>query len=241
MVLIILKHKESFSVFKKARATLSLSGTVTKAVGVIESAMKEENPAALLLESLLQLAAETLDEDFIIVRSGERGEKLPSTLHVFLPHHGRGSRRKKKKNPLQNPAFVGADFSERLLVNCVAELLLFRRTTTANHSVPGFSTSYEKLVSLADTALLDGQAPIKKARMSLEAIIRRLRKEINDYGRDNGFMLTDQFVRDASKLRSRQINGGKAGDLSSLARLAAKKKDSRVLSLIQLRALAHPS
>jgi len=54
-------------------------------------------------------------------------------------------------------------------------------------------------------------------------------------------MLSDQFVHDAGQLASRHVNGGKAGDLGRLAKLASKKSNCRILSLIHLRNQAHPS
>ena len=105
-------------------------------------------------------------------------------------------------------------------------------------TVPAFAASYEILVQ---PNTKDDRESAKKALTCLQTVVRKLRRELNAYARERGFMLSDQFVHDADQLASRHVNGGKAGDLGRLAKLASKKSDTRMLSLIHLRNQAHPS
>ena len=184
------------------------------------------------------LAAATLDRDVAIIRNHSEGDKaddsLPSTLPKFLPHRDRGSTKKSSKRTSNNG---GDTIGNRQLTCCVAEILIWSKTTTAM-SNKVFEASYEGLLR----ATQDGNNTAIKSKLhTLQTIIRHIRKEINSYSREQGFMLSDQFALDPSILTMRQLKRGTAGDCSNLKRLASKKADTRVLKLLNLRYKSNPA
>lgn len=240
-VTLLVSRNPDVQTFRVLQTTLhgkdghSLSQTVAVCVRALEAEIAANRSAALILQELIQLAAKTLDEDFAVVAADDMdGDNkatvgaMPSTMHIFVPHHERGRPAKRKTTPT---------ISERHLSNSVAELLLWRRTDRAM-ATPAFVASYEKLLR---PNARDDKESAKKAWTCLQTVIRKLRRELNAHARERGFMLSDQFVRDADRLASRHINAGKAGDLGRLAKLASKKGNTRVLSLIHLRNQKDPS
>lgn len=204
----------------------SLPSLVGQCIQDVEKSC-EDGIVLTLLGGLLQLAASTLDSDFEIIQrtasgKADQGREFPSTLHVFIPHRDRGRSKKPKEGGHRR-------FSERQLVNSVAEILIWSRTQKAS-TIPAFSESLR--------LLLEGSSRTanKQELTNLQTVVRTLRKSLNSYAREQGFMLSTQFaMKGSSKLSSRQVNGGKAGDLALLTRLATKKSDAKVLKLIQLR------
>jgi hypothetical protein len=81
----------------------SLSLLVGLGVHSIQGKLQEDRPLTST-KYLLQLAADTIDMDFkIILRkkkktqedaATKKDKELPSTLHIFLPHHNRGHSRR---------------------------------------------------------------------------------------------------------------------------------------------------
>jgi hypothetical protein len=221
----------------------SLSMLVGLGVNFIQGKLQEDG-SLTSIEYLLQLAANTLDKDFdIILRNKKKiqqdsatkkDEELPSTLHIFLPHHNRG-RSKKRKN--EQGATKRKQISSRLLASGVAEILIWSRTSKAM-SNPVFSDSYSRfLMASADK---DDKA-IKSSLFIMQTIIRNLRKELNSFARDQGFMLTDQLQLDSDSLDLSKVMRGKAGDMTNLSRLARRRDLQKVLQLIHLRYASNPN
>jgi hypothetical protein len=88
--------------------------------------------------------------------------------------------------------------------------------------------------------LLNDKETIKKALMTMQTVIRKLRQQLNMYARDKGFMLTDLFVMDPSRIKLHQVQHGKSGDLTKLAKFATKKRTADILSMIQTRYASRP-
>ena len=183
-----------------------------------------------ILDSLLQVAADLLDEDLGIVEHDETNQdssgeckKLPSTFHVFLPHRDRGRGGKKRKRD---------SVSDQQLVNSVAEVLIWTKTKAAM-SNKAFVACYDKFLQGVSTANKD---TIKANLHIMQCIIRKeYRQKLNSFARNNGFMLSDQFTLDPSVVNVKRIKCGKTYDIASLTHLATKKQDSRILKLINLR------
>jgi len=144
-----------------------------------------------------------------------------STIHVTLPHNGRGSKK-------------GASW-QRCLVNCVAEFLIWSKTTSVA-TEDRFSTSLKKLCTLTmagdidmDTVALDSA---HECILQMQTTIRKRRQLLNSEARERGYLLCSQYLLERSSLRFRQIRAGKAGDLSMLSRLAKKFRDARTLKML---------
>lgn len=200
----------------------SLTPLVGYGVRMIHDKLQQDsmNDSTLLfsLKFLLDLAANTLDNDLDIVRNYKEHDKeqkeLPSTLHIFVPHRDRGKpSNKKKKNQDQRK-----QVPDRQLVNSIAEILIWSRTVQAANNNKTFMDCYESFL-LASANKDDTK--IKSNLHILQTIIRNLRKELNGFARTQGFMLTDQF----------QLNKGPL----NLTRLAVKKNDDTVMKLIRAR------
>ena len=210
------------------------------------------------LEALFQLAADTLDQDLRIIEqhggtsrgttttmntttsTEETKTEFPSTLHIFIPHHGRGRPNNNKKTRRTNTGSGKASrtYSERQLVNSVAEILIWSRTCAAMSKNQAFSQAYETFLQEVGKSNKEGA---KASLHTMQTIIRRLRKTLNSYAREQGFMLTDQFHLDTNRLNIGMVNKGKAGDISTLTTQAKKKENERVLKMINLRFAANPS
>lgn len=200
--------------------------------------------AKAALDSILQLAADTLEEDKKVLdarTSGGEGtatEKdiaLPSTLHVFVPHRDRGKPNKKKKP--QSARKV----PDRQLVNSVAEILIWTRTNLMS-SNKAFAGCYERLLEAASAGISnDSKAKAKAALQTLQTIVRKERKKFNDFARTEGFMLSDLMQQDEKALQYRHIVKGKDGDLTKLTKLATKKGSTNILRMINARFASDPS
>ena len=212
--------------------------------GVQFCATKLSRMASAALERVLTIAADMLDEDKAII-SDHRNESLneetnktnkktgadkgttpplPSTIHIFLPHRDRGKCRKPRRNG--SPSML---VSGRQVVNSVAEILIWSHTTIGR-SNPAFVSTYESLLrsncfgrSMADSA--------KDTLHRLQTIIRRERKILNSYARDNGYMLTDLLALDSDAITFQKIRQGKQSDLAEMKRVAAKRGLKSVLAL----------
>jgi hypothetical protein len=224
------------------------------------------------LEALLQLAAQTLDQDLNIVReegsnkkeddavaaaaASNRYKTFPSTLHVFLPHRDRGriSSSKKKRKAKHSWAKGAEEVPHRHVVNSVAELLIWSRTNAAM-SQPAFAHSFQEFLGafskttknknaivVKDQQQADGDKSAKKAALhTMQTIIRKLRKELNDYARNCGFMLTNQFTIDPSAVTLDKVCMGKSADLALLTAIAKKKGSTRVMQMVQNRFASDPT
>ena len=224
----------------------SMSGLV--AIGVADwfSGKEGNGRDNFILKGMLQSVAAILDQDLDIVqRSAGPGvptsDTLPSTMHVFIPHHERGRKRTNKTkqhhegNQASNASKDGP--SNRQVVNSVLEIILWANTRRAQ-SNPAFTGAFQRLQSLGTSMSPDAA---KKQVFTLQTIIRKLRQGLNSYAREHGHLLSDQFGLNPDHLCSRHVNAGKAADLSNLARLASKKGDARILRLIALRNESRPS
>lgn len=218
-----------------------MSLLVRNAVLKVNRVVKESPEKFASLASLLDFAASQLDQDIHLVRAATTSKTdapddntsvvvFPSTLHVFIPHNKRGALSKAQK------AKSGRDISIRQVVNSTAEVLLWSRTSVAMQNA-AFATCLDRLL----TDVSSDQSTAKTALHHMQTVIRKIRHEINSYARDQGFMLTDQFVHDPSKLRMSQVFKGKSGDLTKLEKLAKKDGTIRVLDMINHRFASSPS
>lgn len=223
----------------------SLSLLVRESVLKVEHAIETYPERYGSLASLLDFAATQLDQDIQLVRSAgsmtaktaPRGdssspvEMFPSTLHIFIPHNGRGALSNARKTQL------GRGTSVRQVVNASAEVLLWRRTNVAMENVV-FQASLKRFLS--DRVGID-KSIAKSSLHHIQTIIRKIRQEVNSYSRSQGFMLTDQFVHDPSKLSMSQVLKGKCGDINKLQKLATKSGAIQVLGMVNLRFASNPS
>mmetsp|Transcript_4005 Transcript_4005/g.7642 ORF Transcript_4005/g.7642 Transcript_4005/m.7642 type:complete len:929 (-) Transcript_4005:155-2941(-) len=178
------------------------------------------------LDEILSSAANMLDFDLALIRSGssrvdDRGVPvLPSTINTFLPHRDRGS---------------GSSNNARNIVQTVAELCIWTRTSVAMSS-PRF---VEALNALKSECAKEERAENDKRFMecihNMQTCIRRFRQELNAAARSKGFSLCSSFLMDPTTLNLSMIRRGKEGDITALKNLAAKKSDSRVLTLVAKR------
>jgi hypothetical protein len=124
-------------------------------------------------------------------------------------------------------------------VNSAAEILIWRRSDTALANGV-FSKALSKF---GDPKLLAAgeNEPIKTPLMSIQKVVRKFRLQLNDHAREKGYMLTDLFVMDPSRLNLNQIKNGKMGDLSKLTKLATKKRSNRTLLMISSRFASNPN
>jgi len=198
------------------------------------------------LAALLGTAAELLDADLQLVRHDAAEEQaatdkkagkrkadaaadgavaaasaapdrhaLISTISTFLPHNDRGPHG-----------------SQRRLVQGLAELLIWSRTTSAP-AIEGFKQALAALS--AANAGGDADAAERLVR-KLQTIIRKLRQELSVSARAQGFALCSLYALDPASITLSMVRRGKAGDLHALQRLAQRAGDTRVLSLLARRA-----
>uniref|UniRef100_A0A7S4UI31 Uncharacterized protein n=1 Tax=Ditylum brightwellii TaxID=49249 RepID=A0A7S4UI31_9STRA len=207
-------------------------------------------------EMLCQLAADLLDEDLDIVRS-KNSNDLPSTMHMFVPHRDRGSKRSSKKHtnavnsggrggrggrgrgrPGRGTAAASSRIAEqhyfdRQLANAVAEILIWTKTCNMNDK-DKFASMYQNLLLSARPSSNNKEA-IKRNLHAMQTIIRKHRQQLNIFARERGQMLRDQFVLDPKEVDLSRIKRGKTGDIAALTKLAQKKEDTRILRLVNLR------
>lgn len=179
--------KEKSESKKIAKATVLLKST-------IESSVKT-NPYSGLAW-LLEYTTGQLGKDLGLVNStandGDKKE-LPSTLNVFVPHNKRGKSNKKGKT----------ETSMRKIVNASLEVLVWSKSDIAMEN-PTFAKA---LTVFCDSKIIasSDKAPIKSALMSIQARIRKLRLQLNNFARDEGFMLTDLYVKDKTSVQVKHI------------------------------------
>lgn len=211
----------------------SLSLLVGCGVASVLDSKVQHTAAYSALADLIQLAADTLDQDLDIIRRAnetkETPSRFPSTLHVFIPHHERGRPNKKSKL-----------IQDRQIINSVAEILIWSHTSAAMSNT-AFKLSYERFLEAVTKGDKEGT---KAALHCMQTIIRKsLRKELNTYARDQGFMLADQYQlqADDSNFNSSKIVRGKAGDIDILTKQAFKKNSKHLLELVAFRLTSRPS
>ena len=229
----ILVHDDTIK--SKRRDMMSLDGKESMSdlvsVGVLQVLSNMQGLAAF--RDLLQLAADTLDKDFDILEHKKEDptfQELPSTLHIFLPHRDRGRPKKRKRDEDKEDKVP-----DRQLVNSIVEILIWSRTVKALGN-EAFVQSYERFIGAAAT-----HEALKRNLQVMQTIIRNYRKELNEYAREQGFMLSTEFELDESKLSLKKIKRAKTGDLTNLTRLARKKQAQRVLKMIHFRFASDPS
>jgi len=173
------------------------------------------------MDKVLDAAASLLDAD--LKKCGEQRKKralvprdeLMSTIHVMLPHRDRGNREGKAW--------------QRNLVNCVLEVLIWKRTAVGREE----DRFRKAAVEFRNAA--GGQDGAYDCVLRMQTSARKKRKLLNDLARTQGSLLSSQFLVDRSALTMRQVKRAKAGDLAMLQNLASKSRDSRVLSMIMNR------
>ena len=207
-------------------------------------AMFSQSQTCSHIEHLVQVGADLLTFDLSIVRQEQeahafRIEKvqpdnlptskdIPSTLHVFLPHHERGAppRGKKRRN------ISDATIPQRQLVNCVAEILIWSRAPAAMGQV-AFAGAYKNFLAAASRG---DKEVATKTMLTMQTIVRKLRRELNNYARSKGFMLSNQFeLKGDSGLDLGMVRRGKEADVALLSKRA--NSSTEVLSLINARFL----
>lgn len=196
---------------------------------------------AQIEQKLVQVGADVLAVDLNIVRQAvdgagsadetnqqdKKNQSLPSTLHVFLPHRSRGARNKNKKQKTSTPSSI----PRRQIINCVAEILLWSRVPAAMDQ-NAFAKSYAMLLQATSD-----QELATKAMHTMQTIARKLRQELNNHARSQGFMLTNQFdLKGENGLDMAMIRRGKEGDVALLGKRA--KTSLKVLRLINARFLS---
>jgi hypothetical protein len=222
----IFTHEEVVN-FASLKTTTSDSLMIAKVVDLVEKKLEaptDSDPYSGL-SWLLTFAAKLLDEDLDLVQSPDENRgSIHSTLHIFLPHNKRGRNCKD---------------STRKIVNSAAEILIWRRSDAALANGV-FSKALSKF---RDPKLLAAgeNEPIKTSLMSLQKVVRKFRLQLNGHAREKGYMLTDLFVMEPSRLNVNQIKSGKMGDLSKLTKFATKKKSTRTLLMISSRFASNPN
>uniref|UniRef100_A0A7S4NG04 Uncharacterized protein n=1 Tax=Odontella aurita TaxID=265563 RepID=A0A7S4NG04_9STRA len=209
---------------------------------------EEEKNSYHLIEELISLAAKTLDSDFAIVTKDvkskeEEEQKIMSTLNTFLPHHDRGrqSGKKRRRDGGEKPKMT-----DRNLVQCISELLIWSKTEAASTDDGVFSVAFDDLLqrskSPEEVLAMRGtedrerhKSTIKSSLHKMQAIARRQRKVLNTHARSKGYMLSDLYVLDSQSISLGMIKRGKAGDLSRLTALAGKSGGTQVLEMINMR------
>ncbi|CAJ1960124.1 unnamed protein product [Cylindrotheca closterium] len=235
----LVKRQQCIDLFGKESLSLLVPSGVKLCMDGIQN-----DKAQVALNNLLQVAADTLDEDKSILLQarakgdGDKDEKdttLPSTLHMFVPHRDRGKPRNKKT------ATNAKTIPNRQLHNTVAELLIWSRTSLMS-SNKAFAGSYNCLLeSSSESISNDIKVRAKRALQCLHTIIRKERKQFNDFARKEGFMLSDLFPQDHGALKYQQIVRGKDGDINKLTKLATKGGATNVLTMITTRFASNPS
>ena len=183
-----------------------------------------------LLDLAIRLAAGLLDDDFSKLKEAtEKDSVVLSTMHVTIPHNGRGSNTKAAW--------------QRKLANTVAEILIWDKTSATKHD-ERFRDAMFEFVALDDnmststiaTALTD-HSHAHDLIQRMQTTVRKKRQFLNGHSRTKGFMLTSLYQMDKSSITLREIKVAKAGDLYELKRVATKHGDARILKLIAMRSL----
>lgn len=169
-----------------------------------------ETPSAMsVLDELLDTCALLVDRDLKLVRQTSTSPKeLPSTIHTFIPHRDRGTK-------------------SRNVVQTVAEILIWSRCTSAMQH-DSFSSAWDSMKECEEDSFI-------KSLHGMQTTIRRLRKELNDSARANGFSLYTSFRMDPSTINLPMLKKGKEGDVVMIRNLAAKAHNNKVLTLIGAR------
>ncbi|KAL3929498.1 MAG: hypothetical protein SGARI_004731, partial [Bacillariaceae sp.] len=217
----ILTQEEQATGFLAKESSESMK--IAKAVALIQNrldASVEGSDPYAGLAWLLDFAAIQLGQDLALIQeesaatvSGSSNKQLPSTLHIFVPHNKRGGKNKK-----------GKETSFRKIVNSSVEILLWSRSDAAVKN----GAFYKSLKAFTDAGIVavGDKNPIKKALMTMQAVIRSLRSQLNENARERGFMLTDLYVQDPNKIQIKHIRKAKSSDLSKLTALAKKKNST---------------
>jgi len=241
------KHHESILLHGNET---SESIKIARAVDLVESKISSSSASDNAFSSLawlLDFAGDQLDEDLKLIQEEEKKQgdgqmsatierAFPSTLHVFIPHNKRGRCTKKK---ISGVATAPSSMPTRHVVNAACEILIWSRSMAARKN-GAFSKSYEKFRGTVTYANDSTKEIIKSALMTMQTIIRKLRQKLNNYARNKGFMLTDLFVMDPSRIELKQVLLGKIGDLTKLTALASKKMSTNVLRMIHARFASDP-
>ena len=189
-----------------------------------ETLCQEGRLSDMALDQVLGIAASLLDRDLNLAgfkvnaaAPPEQGQdNLLSTIHVTLPHNKRGSAKGKAW--------------QRKMVNCIAELLVWQKTSAAA-SEDRFSHALAEMNCLTPASgefITGGHDCV----LRMQTTIRKHRKLLNDYARKQGFMLCSSYLMDKSAISLRLIRGAKAGDLAMLTKLAQKQRDEKTLRMI---------
>lgn len=162
--------------------------------------------ATTVLDELLDTCALLLDRDLELVRqSSPSSNDLPSTLHTFIPHRDRGTK-------------------SRNVVQTVAEVLIWSRSASAMIN-DSFSTSWYSICK---------EESFIKSLHSIQTTTRRLRKELNDSARENGFSLYTSF-RMGSTITLSMLKKGKENDVAMVQKLASKARNHEIMKMIGAR------
>lgn len=213
----------------------SHSMNIAQAVDLIETELQASGDVGPFsgLRWLLDFSARQLTSDLDMIQNADSEQNdPPSTLHVFIPHNKRGRTRKMR------PAGVRASNIVRNLVNCSLEILIWSRSEAAMKN----RAFLKALATFREPANIVGNKKdaVKSAVMTMQTVIRKFRQKLNHHGRDKGYMLTDLYRLEPSKLTLQLIQHGKCGDLSMLTKLATKKSSTAILQMIQARFASDP-
>mmetsp|Transcript_22692 Transcript_22692/g.35001 ORF Transcript_22692/g.35001 Transcript_22692/m.35001 type:complete len:1020 (-) Transcript_22692:392-3451(-) len=248
--------------------SISSSALVAKALKATvvhleeEGQEKQQGPSASSsLKEMLELAAKTLDHDLQIIQREQQQDKappedempmkeLPSTFNVFIPHNERGKApsRKRRRNGNQKKKMTN-----RNLIQSVGELLVWSKTLSAM-SNGAFTSGYEGLLqseskmsfsSFSDPPESSSSQKNHKNHQKdclhrMQTVVRNIRKGLNSYSRQHGYMLCNQYALDSTAITTSMITRAKAGDLRNLIILAKKKRNARALEKIHSGMSRHP-
>ena len=246
------------------RANLKILGEESKSrlVALGLTSLKNMDGA---LAILCRVAADLLDEDLGIIQSKSNQLPSTLHMFIPHRDRGRGSKQTGASGAVRNVRRMERDrggrgrgvgrgrgrgvgrgrgrgaelcgltsnglLSDRQVANAVAEVLIWYRTSRMN-SRGDFQSMYQNLLVAASN---DDKDSIKRNLHAMQTIIRKNRQELNRFARDRGQMLRNQFDIDPTKVNLSLVKQGKAGDVTALTRVARKKRDSRILQLINYR------
>mmetsp|Transcript_10180 Transcript_10180/g.22668 ORF Transcript_10180/g.22668 Transcript_10180/m.22668 type:complete len:495 (-) Transcript_10180:439-1923(-) len=114
-------------------------------------------------------------------------------MDVFLPPNQRGRLSSAQKQRL------AVSHTRRQVINAAAELLIWSHSAEAM-KIKNFADCWDSFLLACHGGQSINSDTVKSAMQTMQTIIRKLRQELNSFARGQGFMLTDQFLIDASEI-----------------------------------------
>jgi hypothetical protein len=187
---------------------------------------ESSNSPSTVLNEFVRAAAKLLDNDFTLIKSFIENEpkkddttiELQSTMNTFIPHHNRGN-------------------NERRLAQSMAELMIWSATQHSKKDSKFVQATANICASTLSISASDSSADDKivASLHIIQTSIRRFRKQLNESSRKQGFSLGSSYSMEPSSITLSMVKRGREGDVVSLQRLAKKRADTRIMTLISNR------